>query len=152
MPTRWFDAQRVLPAKVRELYPDLRQVRDATEPLRIRVRTSDIQQGEVKIAENCALSLACRRQQKCDAAIIRMRVAYLIFGTRAVRYKVPESVRRELVAFDRARAFEPGLYQLSVPIPSARLGEVRPRRTGPHRRSRTTSVQVLRHVTAGVRS
>jgi hypothetical protein len=62
------------------------------------------------------MAVACQRMFHADGMIIGKQTAYLIKGTKAVRFSLPESVRKEIVSFDRGSGFEPGEYQLSKPV------------------------------------
>jgi hypothetical protein len=76
--------------------------------------------------------------------------AYILRNNYWVRYRIPQSVIREIVAFDRGGSFEPGMYALMPPSPAYRLGRVkvgarRHVRTGP-KKSRFV------HATSNVRN
>ncbi len=57
-----------------------------------------------------------------DGVIICVKTAYLIKGTKAIRFSNPESVSREVTSFDRNAGFEPGTYHLGKVSPSNRIG------------------------------
>lgn len=114
--------------RVQKLFPHVTSMVDANSDIDIRVTKSDTQTKAVKNHSECALAHACRRSFQADGAMINVTSAYIIKGNTATRYKLPESVSREIVSFDREAAFEPGDYHLHTPPPSSRLGT--PQRTG----------------------
>jgi hypothetical protein len=56
-----------------------------------------------------------KREKDYDGAVISVAISYLIRGDRAMRYRTPSSVAREIVSFDRHADFTPGRYALAVP-------------------------------------
>jgi hypothetical protein len=137
--------------RVRNFYPKVRSVVDATKSIQIKVSNQDVTGAMPKKPEDCAMARACRRVFKADGAIVRPSVAYIIHGTTATRYRVPSSVTREIVSFDRHKDFAPGEYQLSPIKGSARLG-FRQGSDKPKRfKSTRAKPHVLRHQTIGIR-
>jgi len=149
--TKWFPAT-FLPKRIQAMLPVGAKVRDATAPLVVKLTRADNRVATKKNAQSCAMAQACARQENADLAIVQIRHAYIVNGRRIVRYGVPESVRHEIVSFDRHHDFAPGTYRLSIPIPSARLGAPRAThpKTGP-RRTKRDNAHVLRHHTKGIR-
>lgn len=132
---------------VRQFYPNVVRVRDARRPLDIEVTNSDIKHSTVKSHKSCAIAEACKRLEAIDGAVIAVRVAYLVNGDTAVRYHMPENMTREIVAFDRSGAFQPGSYTLKRP--SIRLGD--PRGTGSNTRRPSGKRVRYNHVTQNIR-
>src|SRR5580704_307502 len=97
---------------VQKFYPGIKVVRDAKTPVRIEVLKRDIDDSDVRSHKFCAVARACKRAQHIDGAIIALKVAYLIKGGEALRYSMPESLSREIVAYDRNGDFAPGTYRL----------------------------------------
>lgn len=108
---------------VQKLYPEVKSVTDSKSVMKITVTKKDCLSRAVKDHRECALAQACRHI--ADGAIVCVKFAYLINGDKAVRYSLPESVAREITAFDRNAPFEPGVYQLSAVPPASRLGAKR---------------------------
>jgi hypothetical protein len=136
-------------AVVRKFYPNIESVVDATEPLNIEVTKRDNQNSAVKNHKKCALAVACERKKDVDGVIISIATAYLIKGNQAIRYKVPPSVSREIVSFDRKAGFEEGFYKLNAPTVHDRLGySTTPRNHAETGRGRKIK---RRHVTENVR-
>lgn len=104
---------------VKRLYPQVMSVTDSNRNVKIEVTSKDCSSRAVKDHTECALAVACKRVS--DGAIICVKTAYLIKGSKAVRYSLPESASREITAFDRNAPFEPGLYHLAAVSPSSRL-------------------------------
>jgi len=103
-------------AIVQQFYPDVKYIRDATKSLEIEVTDRDCQTAAVKKHRDCALAVACKHMATVDGAIVATSAAYLVRGDTATRYKVPASVAREIVSFDRSGEFYPGTYWLDKPF------------------------------------
>lgn len=108
---------------VRRLYPNVNFVTDSKKSLTVEVTSKDCASRAVKNHKECALAVACKKI--ADGAIICVKTAYLINGDKAVRYSMPETISREITAFDRSAPFEPGIYHLASVPPSSRLGAQR---------------------------
>jgi hypothetical protein len=135
---------------VQKFYPEVTTVKDATEDVDIEVTNRISQSAAVKNHKKCAMSVACERQLGADGAIVSVNVAYLIKGKSAVRYRVPESVSREVVSFDRNGGFAAGSYELKAPLKGHRIGEhytQSRKNTGKRRRSNKHN-----HITAEIRT
>lgn len=138
---------------VRKYYPNVQSVVDAKKAVAIEVTAEDCRSGKAKSASSCAMARAFEREY--DGAIISLSAAYLIKGNKATRYRVPDSVTREIVSFDRSRKFEPGEYELYVPT-QYRLGTKR-KHTNPVRHLDKNGVRyqptkARNHKTAGIRA
>ncbi len=108
---------------VRNFYPKVTEVRDATRGMYIEVTKQHSNSAAVKRHDDCALAVACKKTKRgVTGAIISLKTSYIIKGNKAYRYTTPASVAREIVSFDRKAGFEPGEYRLSAPPPSIRLG------------------------------
>jgi len=147
-------AKQIVLKKLRQIWPDIRDVRDATEPVNISVEDQDRAKGRRKSSGECALARACVRTGIADAALIGAGTSYLKRGTVAIRYSTPESVAREVVSFDRHGDFAPGRdYHLAKMKPSqcfgAREGERRGREDGSRPQKRRA---VVIHRTVRIRS
>lgn len=120
--------------------------------MEVDVKTVDVKKSVAKNPAKCAVARAFQRETHVEAAIIGLTFSYLIKGKIAIRFRTPESVRTELVSFDRHGDFEVGHYHLTPPPASARLGAYG--RSGARRRSRPSSshsAQRKVHKTARVR-
>ncbi len=134
---------------VQRFYPNVKHVKDAGRSLMIEVTEKDCSNLGVKKHKDCALAVACKRMEAVDGAIISVGAAYLIKGDTAIRYKVPPSVSREIVSFDRSGGFASGEYWLDKP--AHKLGS--PAGTGSNnRRKKPTKKTGFRHVTQGIRT
>lgn len=133
-------------AFVQKMFPQVTSVVDAKRPRLIEVAASDLKHATVQSHKACAMAVACKRKLRLDGVIMGRKTAYLIRGRKATRYAVPESVAREIVAFDRGARFEPGVYRL---MPHQRpLGTEKV--CGPH--ASTGQPRRYLHVTTGVRA
>lgn len=130
-------------------HPEVTKVIDAKKHIEIIVTPMDNRTSTVKDHGECAMAVACKRQQNADAVIISMKSAYVIKGNVAYRYQVPTSTSREVVSFDRSGGFAPGKYQLRAPSLTNRLGTYwlakNPKKRPPIRPR-------VRHVTQNVRT
>jgi len=113
---------RIALSVVRKFAPGVKKVSDADGDLVINVTDRDSRTSTKKAHGGCALAMAAKRQQGAAQVIISSSIAYVIKGTHATRYKVPEAAGREVVSFDRGAAFEAGDYVLKAPPKSMRLG------------------------------
>ena len=132
---------------------------DAKRPLDIHVTALDCKRAKKKDAHNCAFAIACKRQDKrVRAAYFFKSVAWLQYAGHVVRYLLPPSMQKEIVAFDRGGAamFAPGDYHLSPPCKTQRLGADKKGSAGRRRergrgRVRGAKKLVRRHSTAMMR-
>lgn len=108
---------------VQRLYPEVTSVVDSKRAVTVEVTQKDCLSRAVKNHKECALAVACNKI--ADGAIICVKTAYLIRGTKATRYTLPASVSREITAFDRNAPFEPGEYHLARVAPSQEQGTKR---------------------------
>lgn len=135
---------------VQKYYPSVLKVIDAPNSVSIAVTSRDCQLSKSKAPDACAMAHACKRSY--DGAIIALSTAYLIKGTKAFRYKVPEAVSREIVSFDRHHDFQPGTYSLNAPTKWEKLAP-RKYRLNPDRHKKSYPlVKARSHRTAGIRS
>ena len=74
---------------------------------------------------------------------------YVKVGKVWARFITPESISREITAFDRGAQFEPGEYKLNPPPKTMRL-DYKKKPTGP-KKTRNGKSTKPRHVTASVR-
>ena len=131
--------------QIKKNFPKVTKVVDSKSTLAVEVTSSDVHNSKRKNHTECAMATACRRMFSADGMIIGKQTVYLIKGTKAVRFGIPESVRKEIVAFDRGASFEPGSYQLSKP--PHRLGQA-----GGHVKTKTNTKKRHVHVTTNVRA
>lgn len=134
---------------VREYFPGVTTVSDATKPVIIEVTQRDSENSEALNHTACAYAVACKRQMKADGVIIGTKTAYIISGKRAVRYRMPESVAREIVSFDRRAGFAVGTYQLRAPSEWEQLGAVN---TGKTHNPSDRKIKRFRHITSNIRT
>lgn len=135
---------------VNKFQPGVRRVVDAKTPVSINVSAHDCAVGASGKADECAMARALKR--KFDGAIVSKAIAYLIKGDTAYRYRVPSSVRTEIVSFDRHHDFRPGSYHLSAPCTTERLAAKRKNRKPSEAKRKTGKPVRRRHLPDGVRS
>ncbi len=134
---------------VQKYHPNVKKVVDATKSLAVRVTKKDCDNASSNMPDECAVAKAIQRQHL--SAIISSTTSYVIDGDKAVRYKTPMAINKEIVSFDRSHVFAPGDYKLNAPSKHEKLG----RRDRPQfSKSRDAAKQPHRlyHKTAGIRS
>ena len=135
---------------VQKFFPEVDSVEDGKSDLEIEVTKRITQSAAVKNHKKCAMAVACEKQFDMDGAVVSVNIAYLVKGTKAFRYLVPESVSREVISFDRNGGFAPGSYTLQKPNSAHRLGRSHSQAvTSTGRRKRSSRAH---HVTADIRA
>lgn len=129
---------------VRRYFPDVEKVVDGTRKITVHITPADSKRSTMRDHSACALAKAAMEQERADGAIVSINTAYIIAGSKATRYRLPESTAREIVSFDRAAGFEPGDYQLNPPQRKSDS-----RKGDRHRKPRKA---VFRHVTTNIRT
>ncbi len=142
---------------VKKFFPNVKKVIDAKENSFIEVTAKDASSKAVRDHGACVMAVACKRKLKLDGVIISRSTAYLIKDGQATRYKLPESVSREIVSFDRGAGFEVGQYQLDKVRPSQELGARQERAADPREGSHASNGKKkksgkFKHVTTNIRS
>jgi len=123
-------------------------VKDAANPLMIHIKQCDIIGSKKSDASNCAAARALKREIGSEARVFLTRT-YIKVGKVWARFITPESISREITAFDRGAAFEPGEYVLKPPSKTSRL-DYKAKPTGP-KKTKNGKSNRPRHVTASVR-
>lgn len=112
--------------KTRSLKIDGKHVRDAAGDIVVTVKPVDIRRADKKDPTCCVVALAAQREQGVKAARIHVSKSYLLHSDNIWRrYNTPQSLRQEIVAFDRGGKFQPGDYTLQKPSGTTRLGAAR---------------------------
>lgn len=142
-----------IPKRIRDNFPKVTTVRDATKSIAIKVTKRDSLSGKKKDHEQCALARACVRSNVADGAIIGIGYSWLIKGKTATRYKTSTGVGREITSFDRHHDFAAGKdYVLSKVAKSNRLGTRNNPIHGPKPSNGTAPHKVvIRHRTTNIR-
>lgn len=120
---------------------------DAENALLLEIKRPDILGSTKADASNCAAARALKRCYGSDAKVFLTRT-YVKVGKAWARFITPPSISREITAFDRGAAFQPGEYTLNPPPKTMRL-DYKARPTGPKRKAGTSNKP--RHITAAVR-
>ena len=137
---------------VKEFFPNALTVKDAKEPITVQVTKGDNNSAKVRDHKACAMAVACKRAEHADGVIVSVMTAYVIKGTTATRYHLPESGSREVVSFDRKAGFEPGEYSMTVPCPTSRLGAIVGGNTGATADPTKKKKIQRKHRTIGIRT
>jgi hypothetical protein len=132
---------------VKRYFPQVDSVEDGKQPLSIEVTANDSESAAVRSHASCAMAVASKRKMKADGVLVSLTVAYIVKGKKAIRYRVPTAVQREIVSFDREAGFAPGDYVLAVFPKSQKLGQPKPR--GPHK---VQGRKIKYHYTTGIRT
>jgi hypothetical protein len=135
-------------------FPKVTKVQDAKKALAIEVTANDEYKSKRRNHEECAMAVACRRAYHADGVLIARSIAYLVKGTLAVRFKIPQSVSREITSFDRGGPFKPGWYQLSKPTEGNTLKRKKERGDNESKGGSTGKSRNIRkyHLTTGIRT
>src|SRR5229473_1329182 len=91
---------------------------DAPKKRTITITESDVEKGNTKDPAKCAAAQALLREKDCTEARVHIGRTYLKIGKKWVRYHTPESLRGEIISFDRGAMFQPGEYTLTPMQPS----------------------------------
>ena len=98
-----------------------KRVIDATKPARIHVTKHDTTEGDTKNPSSCAAARAAKSDiANCLSARVHIGRVYIEGPKYWTRYQTPESLRTEIIAFDKGGTFQPGEYTLRPPAPSNR--------------------------------
>ncbi len=127
---------------------------DAKKPLMITVGACDVRKAKQKDGQNCAFACAAKRTLGAKAAYFFRSMAWLEFDKKIVRYMLPQSMQKEIVAFDRSKSFEPGEFQLKAPSKSETMVAVKARskkRPGRHQPASGKIKRKFVHRTQNVR-
>ncbi len=128
-----------------------KKVVNATKPLLLTITKSDCTNGNVKDPGACAAALALRRQLHVKKARVHLGRVYVETETAWVRYNTPQSLKHEIISFDRGGSFEAGEYKLYAPQPSRRTGKQQGTKQPGRKKNKVKIARISRHVTTGVR-
>lgn len=126
-------------------------VTNSATSLRLKITEDDIQRGVRGQPNACAIAVAAMHRIKgCSAAQIHRRTAYLNVNGKWRRYRIPDALWAEIIAFDRGGKFYAGEHDLSAPplhdlFPKKKRRASSTSSTGSNRRPRP------RHVVPGLR-
>lgn len=136
---------------IKKYVPSVETVVDAKDNATFEVSKDDVAMGRRKAHNSCVAARACKRKFNLDAVVVSRRMIYFVKDKKATRYILPESVTREIIAFDRGGKFATGVYEAKKPHGSMKLGTKR----GPHptkRKGIGPKKAAYRHLTAGIRA
>ena len=128
---------------------------DAKSDLEIELKQGDIAKSKVGNSRECAFARACKRAKVADAAYFFRSTAWLEKGGKLTRYMLPPSMQKEIVSFDRARVMAPGVYKISKPCKSQKMGAIQKRsakRPGRHQPGNTKIKRKIVHRTTLIRT
>lgn len=130
-------------------------VRDATRGLPLKITPVDCERGGVKDPGSCAAAQALLRIPGVQAARVQVSRTYVQRNGEWKRYMTPESLSREIIAFDRGgrKSFEPGEYYLRAPSPEEKLSAHRKRHQNDKRKNKPTGTREVHiHHTSNIRT
>lgn len=91
----------------------------AKRKVTLHISAADVRKGNTKDPGACAAALAAMREiPNCVAARVHLGRVYLLQKDKWLKFKTPEALRGEIIAFDRGGKFEPGDYDLRPMSPS----------------------------------
>jgi len=120
----------------------------------LNVEPRHVRRGKVSDPGACAFAECAKDKLHADAAYFFRSTAYVQKGKRLTRYVLPVSMQKEVVAFDRWKAMEPGEYRLARPEKSATLVSALRRskkRPGRHYPANTKIKRKVVHRMTGIR-
>lgn len=132
------------------------KVVDGKRPVRITITENDVAKGKTKDPAACAAARAALRTEACTEARVHLGRTYLKVKTETgrqhwVRYQTPDSIRSEIISFDRGADFTPGEYMLQPMSPANRLGAGRGSDTGRNKPRHKKIARTKHHQVSGVR-
>jgi hypothetical protein len=107
---------------VQKFAPQVTSVEDASKDVSMWIVNEDISNRGIKDHQGCAVALACKRAFRADSAIVGTRTAYITFGAKAIRFRVPTTTSKEIKAFDKGKGFRTGTFSLKAPGKYEKLG------------------------------
>lgn len=127
------------------------QVVNGTYPIRFVITPSDIRASKPKDPTNCAAARACKRQLMVSEVRIHLQRVFLKVGNEWLRFYTPNSLRREIIQFDRGHGFEPGEHVLRplTKTKLARFGKRQGSSTNDNQKRHKARKKL--HITPGVR-
>lgn len=91
----------------------------AKRRLTLHISAADVRKGNTKDPGACAAALAAIREvPNCVAARVHLGRVYLLQKDKWLKFKTPDALRSEIIAFDRGGKFQPGEYDLRPLSPS----------------------------------
>lgn len=128
---------------------------DARKPMAIELLKEDIGKARQLDHHSCAFAMACTRSVKgATGAYFFRTTGWLQFKDKLVRYRLPPSMQREIIVFDRLGTMAPGVYVMSPPRGNDRISKIRERskkRPGRHKPTGKGPKRKFRHYTTMVR-
>lgn len=134
---------------VRRFFAGVETVEDAKRDAIIEVTAQDSRVKHVRDHKTCALAWACQKKLGADGVIVGTRTAYVVFGSKAIRFRLQETTAREIVSFDRHADFAPGEYELKAPSKWEALGH---KTSGKTHNPSDRKTPAFRHKTTGIRT
>jgi hypothetical protein len=98
-----------------------KKVVDAKSKAVIHITQQDTVKGANKDPGACAAARAAKRDiVDCLSARVHIGRIYIEHKDKWVRYQTPDSLRTEIIAFDKGGSFQPGTYALRPMSPAHR--------------------------------
>ncbi len=120
---------------------------DATKPLPLYIGKNDVRLGATKDPASCAAARALCRKKGIQQARVHIGRTYVLVGKKWIRYLTPDSLRAEIVSFDRGGSLVGGFFRLAAMARSKRTGK----RQGTARTGGRGKKRAKYHITTGVR-
>jgi hypothetical protein len=99
------------------------KVLDARKPCAITIKAVDVKNGNTKDPGGCAAALACLREFKTTKARVHIGRVYVLTGDHWSRFKTPDALRSEIIAFDRGGGLHAGRIHIGCHQAVATVGE-----------------------------
>lgn len=127
-----------------------KRVLNTTKPVTITITPRDVANGDNKNPSSCAAARAAKHSiEECISARVHIGRVYIEQDKKWVRYNTPDSLKQEIIAFDRGGTFAPGEYTLR-PVSAMETAEGRAARKDKDRSLRAKSPQHPRKVTVKI--
>src|SRR5262245_17307144 len=81
-----------VPKSLNVLFPNVRKVVEATEPIEISVTSADVRSARKMEADGCAMAKAICRLKRVTGAVVGLSNTYVVEGDVATRYKTSVAV------------------------------------------------------------
>ena len=90
-----------------------KRVVNAKKAATIKITPRDVANGDTKDPGGCAAAKAAKHSiEECISARVHIGRVYIETPKQWIRYNTPDSLRTEIIAFDKGGSFQPGEYEL----------------------------------------
>jgi hypothetical protein len=135
------------------VFPKALTISDAKKDLTIEITAHDCELGKRKNHRGCAAARSVKRILKLDSVAVGRSTLYCNKAGHLTRYIIPQSLQKEIVAFDRGAPFAPGIYVIKKPWGNNRRVAQAKQKPHPTKNPGTRGKKAkIRHFTTGIRA